>query len=39
MKFGFHDQLFMEKPRKNLKVVVFSRYRSKTQILAKIYIV
>ena len=38
MKFGFEDQLFMKKPRKNLQGVLFSLCRSKTPILAKIYI-
>ena len=38
MKFGFQDQLFMKKPRKNLEGVLFSRCRSKTSNLAKIYI-
>ena len=36
MKFGFQEQLFMKKPRKNLQTVLFSRCRSKTPILAKI---
>ena len=38
MKFGFQDQLFMKKPRKNLQGVLFCRCRSKTSILAKINI-
>ena len=37
IKFGFQEQLFMKKPRKNLQGVLFSRRRSKTLILAKIY--
>ena len=36
MKFGFQDQHFMKKPRKNLQGVLFSRCLSKTPILAKI---
>ena len=36
MKFGFQDQLFMKKLRKNLQGVLFSQCRSKTPILAKI---
>ena len=38
MKFGFQDQHFMKKPRKNLQGVLFSLCRSKTPILAKINI-
>ena len=35
IKFGFQEQHFMKKPRKNLQGVLFSRCRSKTAILAK----
>ena len=35
MKFGFQDQRFMKKRKKNLQGVLFSRCRSKTPILAK----
>ena len=35
MKFGFQDQLFMKKARKNLQDVIFSQCRSKTPILSK----
>ena len=38
MKFGFQDQLFMKKQRKNLQGVLFSQCRSKMPILAKINI-
>ena len=36
MKFGFQDQLFMKKPRKNFQGVLFSRCRSKTPDLPMI---
>ena len=35
MKFGFQDQLFVKKPRKNVQGVRFSQCRSKTPILGK----
>ena len=37
MKFGFQDQI-KKKRRKNLQGVLFSQCRSKTPVLAKIYI-